>query len=69
MSYSYYSAFNCIGLLLILWANEFTKEIVNSVFKHIDQVISAILLSIIFLYWFVIIAYYSRWNGEYGFEG
>ncbi|KRX10412.1 hypothetical protein PPERSA_10511 [Pseudocohnilembus persalinus] len=68
LGYSYDSSFFAYGLIMIIWGIDFTKEIINAVFSHIDQVIGSILLSIIVLYWFVIIAYNAPWNAEYGFE-
>jgi len=45
-----------------------TKEVIESVFSHIDQVIATIFLSVILLYWFSIISFNAHWKGEYGFD-
>ena len=61
-------AFYCYCLILILWENKLTLNVLGSVVIHIDQVLATICLSFVVLYWYTIVAYNSSWRGSYTFE-
>lgn len=65
MGYFYASDYNGYGLVLVLWEIDLTKEVLMSVFAHIDQVVATVLLTSILLYWFTLVSYNSSWNGKY----
>lgn len=68
LAFVWSSAAYAYGLVLILWEIELTKEVIYSVFSHIDQMIATVLLSLILLFWFCTLAYYSDWKGKYAFD-